>query len=283
MGNQRQSRLSEYYQFAVTMTTVQSTPLQVTFESSPAGGIQYMKRRMKETVQNIHDKIERAEHMEQETVRLKEEYRKNIIRQNKMRRIIYEDEERLEVLERNKKELERRVYEKEEYLRELLKFKTGDSIEEAKKADQKLADMKDLYRENYDKFQKGRQRKISLEQRQEMMDIRERAVSSKLNALTCELHHLKLGKEAKAQESLKTAENAVYNTSEYEKLEANMDVMRKRTMSASQRVNFLTMQVSNKETEIRSMRFNRLEMESTIKSILRKVQEQYKRSQEKAA
>jgi len=242
-----------------------------------------MKRRMKETVQNIHDKIERAEQMEQETVRLKEEYRKNIIRQNKMRRIIYEDEERLEVLERNKKELERRVYEKEEYLRELLKFKTGDSIEEAKKADQKLADMKDLYRENYDKFQKGRQRKISLEQRQEMMDIRERAVSSKLNALTCELHHLKLGKEAKTQESLKTAENAVYNTSEYEKLEANMDVMRKRTMSASQRVNFLTMQVSNKETEIRSMRFNRLEMESTIKSILRKVQEQYKRSQEKAA
>jgi len=256
------------------MAAIQSTPLEVVYDHSVSAGLQFMKSRMRESAEHVNHMNQEADQMEADTIKLKEGYRKNIIRQNKMRRQIYEGEERLEILERNIKELERRLYEKQEFLRELAKFRASDSIEEAARADQKLVDKKRLYAENYDKFQKGRQHKITLEQRQDLLDCRSTALKSKIHALTCELHHLKLGQERKTEETKKSAENAVFSSAEYEKLEADMDAMRKRMLCGSQRVNSLTMQIQNKETEIRSMKFNRLEMEKTIKNILMKVQEQ---------
>ena len=77
-------------------------------------------------------------------------YRKAIIRQNKMRRATYEGEERLGVVERNIRELEKRLYEKQEFLREIKTFKLGDSIEEAARMDQVLIEKKQLYKDNYD-------------------------------------------------------------------------------------------------------------------------------------
>ena len=67
-----------------------------------------------------------------------------------MRRTIYELEDKQEVLDRDVKEIARRLYEKEEYLRELSLFKPGNSIEEAEKMDQKLTETKQLYKENFD-------------------------------------------------------------------------------------------------------------------------------------
>jgi len=263
------------------MTAVRSAPLEIEFDRSISGGIKFMKDRMRESANTIITKNEISDQQEQHTKELKEAYRRAVIRQNKMRRKIYEDEEKLEIVDRNIKELERRLYEKQEFLRELSTFKTGDSIEEAARMDVKLAEKKRLYAENYDKFQKGRQRKIELEQKHDLLECRARAVHSKIKALTCEVHHLKLGHERKTQESQKSAENAMFSSSEYEKLEKDMDVMRARMLGASQRVNSLTMQIQNKETEIRSMQFNRLDMETTIKNILRKVQEQIAKNQQR--
>jgi len=239
-----------------------------------------MKERMRDSANMIITKNQICEEQEQQAKELKDAYRKAVMRQNKMRRQIYEDEEKLEIVDRNIKELEKRLYEKKEYLRELATYKPVDSIQEAARMDVKLAEKKRMYAENYDKFQKGRQRKIHLEQKHDLLECRARAVHSKIKALTCEIHHLKLGHERKTEESQKSAENAMYSSNEYERLEADMDVMRARMMEASQRVNSLTMQVQNKETEIRSMRFNRLDMETTIKNILRKVQEQIAKSQQ---
>merc|ERR1711962_515835 len=227
---------------------------------------------------NIMLKNKRSKDQEEETTRLKEAYKVAIQKQNQMRRTIYEHEDKQEGLDRDIKEIARRTYEKEEYLRELSLFKPGNSIEEAERMDKKLADTKQLYKDNFDKFNKARQKKFALETKQDMIDCTLRAVDSKINALNSELHHLKLENERKVEGSRRSAENALLHSSGFQKLEQDIESMNQRMMGASQRMNSLTMQVSNKETEIRSTRFNRMDMENTIKNILRKVKENVNRA-----
>jgi len=255
-----------------------STPLEVEFDRSIGGGVTLMKERMKEMGQNIMAKNQRSKAQEEETTRLKESYKVAIQKQNQMRRTIYEHEDKQEVLDRDVKEITRRLYEKEEYLRELNLFKPGNSIEEAEKMDKKLVETKQLYKENFDKFNKARQKKFALETKWDMIECTLRAVDSKVNALNSELHHLKLENERKVEGSRRSAENALVHSSGFQKLEQDIESMNQRMMGASQRMNTLTMQVSNKETEIRSTRFNRLDMENTIKNILRKVKENVTRA-----
>merc|ERR1719369_151439 len=228
--------------------------------------------------QNIMAKNQKSQAQEEETAKLKETYKVAIQKQNQMRRTIYEHEDKQEVLDRDIKEIQRRTYEKEEYLRELSMFKPGNSIEEAEKMDQKLIDTKQMYKENFDKFNKARQKKFALETKQDMIDCTMRAVESKINAMNSELHHLKLENERKVEGSRRSAENALLHSSGFQKLEQDIDSMNQRMMGASQRMNSLTMAVSNKETEIRSTRFNRMDMENTIKNILRKVKENVTRA-----
>merc|ERR1719348_2023896 len=227
---------------------------------------------------NIMLKNKRSKDQEEETVKLKEAYKVAIQKQNQMRRTIYEHEDKQEVLDRDIKEIQRRTYEKEEYLRELSMFKPGNSIEEAERMDQKLVETKKLYKENFDKFNKARQKKFALETKQDMIECTLRAVDSKINAMNSELHHLKLENERKVEGSRRSAENALLHSSGFQKLEQDIESMNQRMMGASQRMNSLTMQVSNKETEIRSTRFNRMDMENTIKNILRKVKENVTRA-----
>jgi len=260
-------------------TRGRSTPLEVEFDRSIGGGVELMKERMKEMGHNIMLKNKRSKDQEDETTRLKEGYKVAIQKQNQMRRTIYEHEDKQEVLDRDIKEIQRRTYEKEEYLRELSMFKPGNSIEEAERMDQKLVETKKLYKENFDKFNKARQKKFALETKQDMIECTLRAVDSKINAMNSELHHLKLENERKVEGSRRSAENALLHSSGFQKLEQDIESMNQRMMGASQRMNSLTMQVSNKETEIRSTRFNRMDMENTIKNILRKVKENVTRSQ----
>merc|ERR1719427_1547370 len=146
---------------------------------------------------NIMLKNKRSKDQEDETTRLKEGYKVAIQKQNQMRRTIYEHEDKQEVLDRDIKEIQRRTYEKEEYLRELSMFKPGNSIEEAERMDQKLVETKKLYKENFDtpvgrirqevdsvkksmvwvlhtahdlKFNKARQKKFALETKQDMIE-----------------------------------------------------------------------------------------------------------------
>jgi len=255
-----------------------STPLEVEFDRSIGGGVALMKERMREMGKNVYLKNKQSQSQEEETARLKEGYKIAIQKQNQMRRTIYEHEDKQEILDRDIKEIQRRTYEKEEYLRELSMFKPGNSIEEAERMDQKLADTKKLYKENFDKFNKARQKKFALETKQDMMECTMRAVDSKINALNSELHHLKLENERKVEGSRRSAENALLHSSGFQKIEQDIGSMNQRMMGASQRMNSLTMQVSNKETEIRSTRFNRMDMENTIKNILRKVKENVTRA-----
>merc|ERR1719462_444938 len=227
---------------------------------------------------NIMLKNKRSKDQEEEAAKLKEAYKVAIQKQNQMRRTIYEHEDKQEVLDRDIKEIQRRTYEKEEYLRELSMFKPGNSIEEAERMDQKLVETKKLYKENFDKFNKARQKKFALETKQDMMECTLRAVDSKIDAMNSELHHLKLENERKVEGSRRSAENALLHSSGFQKLEQDIESMNQRMMGASQRMNSLTMQVSNKETEIRSTRFNRMDMENTIKNILRKVKENVTRA-----
>jgi len=259
-------------------TRLRSTPLEVEFDKSIGGGVELMKQRMREMGQNIMLKNKKSQGQEEEVLRLKEGYKVAIQKQNQMRRTIYEHEDKQEVLDRDIKEIQRRTYEKEEYLRELSMFKPGNSIEEAERMDQKLIETKKLYKENFDKFNKARQKKFALETKQDMIECTLRAVDSKINALNSELHHLKLENERKAEGSRRSAENALLHSSGFQKLEQDIESMNQRMMGASQRMNSLTMQVSNKETEIRSTRFNRMDMENTIKNILRKVKENVTRA-----
>merc|ERR1719348_102464 len=113
--------------------------------------------------QNIMLKNQKSQAQEEEAAKLKEAYKVAIQKQNQMRRTIYEHEDKQEVLDRDIKEIQRRTYEKEEYLRELSMFKPGNSIEEAERMDQKLVETKKLYKENFDKFNKARQKKFALE------------------------------------------------------------------------------------------------------------------------
>merc|ERR1719369_1865678 len=221
-----------------------------------------MKVRMQEMQRTVMAKYNSAVKMEEETNRLKENYKVAIGKQNQMRRTIYEHEDKQEVLDRDTKEITRRLYEKEEYLRELSMFKPGNSIEEAEKMDKKLGETKHLYKENFDKFNKARQKKFALETKWDMIECTLRAVDSKVNALNSELHHLKLENERKVEGSRRSAENALVHSSGFQKLEQDIESMNQRMMGASQRMNSLTMQVSNKETEIRSTRFNRMDMEN---------------------
>jgi len=283
-----------------------STPLEVEFDRSIAGGMEFMKVRMKDMGQNVMTKMQNAVKMEEETNRLKENYKVAIGKQNQMRRTIYEYEDKQEVLDRDTKEITRRLYEKEEYLRELSLFKPGNSIEEAEKMDKKLGETKHLYKENFDntplgkirqevsaakksmrwmaqtahalKFNKARQKKFALETKWDMIECTLRAVDSKVHALNSELHHLKLENERKLEGNRRSAENALLHSSGFQKLEQDIESMKERMMAANTRMNQLTMAVSNKETEIRSTRFNRMDMENTIKNILRKVKENVNRA-----
>merc|ERR1719219_3082098 len=128
---------------------------------------------------NVMLKQQKSVHMEEEANRLKESYKVAIGKQNQMRRTIYEYEDKQEVLDRDTKEITRRLYEKEEYLRELSLFKPGNSIEEAEKMDKKLGETKHLYKENFDKFNKARQKKFALETKWDMIECTLRAVDSK--------------------------------------------------------------------------------------------------------
>jgi len=258
--------------------TVHSTPLEVEFDRSIAGGMEFMKVRMHEMQRTVMAKYNSAVKMEEETNRLKENYKVAIGKQNQMRRTIYEHEDKQEVLDRDTKEITRRLYEKEEYLRELSLFKPGNSIEEAEKMDKKLGETKHLYKENFDKFNKARQKKFALETKWDMIECTLRAVDSKVHALNSELHHLKLENERKLEGNRRSAENALLHSSGFQKLEQDIESMKERMMAANTRMNSLTMAVSNKETEIRSTRFNRMDMENTIKNILRKVKENVNRA-----
>jgi len=258
--------------------TVHSTPLEVEFDRSIAGGMEFMKVRMQEMQRTVMAKYNSAVKMEEETNRLKENYKVAIGKQNQMRRTIYEHEDKQEVLDRDTKEITRRLYEKEEYLRELSLFKPGNSIEEAEKMDKKLGETKHLYKENFDKFNKARQKKFALETKWDMIECTLRAVDSKVHALNSELHHLKLENERKLEGNRRSAENALLHSSGFQKLEQDIESMKERMMAANTRMNSLTMAVSNKETEIRSTRFNRMDMENTIKNILRKVKENVNRA-----
>jgi len=237
-----------------------------------------MKTKMQDMQATITEKNRRSAEKEKEIANLRERYRVAIQSQNLMRRQIYEGEDRLEILEKDIKEVTRRLYDKEEYLRELHIFKPGDSIQEAARMDNKLLMKKQMYKENYDKFQKARQRKFALESKQDLIGCTLRAVNSKVSALKSELHHLGLENERKEEETRKSAENALLHSSGFEKLEIDIENIKRRVMEASKRMNSFTMQVSNKETEIRSIKFNRVNMENTIKNILRKVQENIARS-----
>jgi len=255
-----------------------STPLEVEFDRSIAGGVQYMKLRMKDMAKTIMKKNKLSAQQEGETAKLKESYKDAIQNQNQMRRQIYELEDKQELLERDTKEIQRRLYEKKEYLRELSVFKPGNSIEEAEKMDQKLVETKQMYKDNHEKFNKARQKKFALETKQDMIECTLRAVDSKIGALHSELHHLKIENERKMEGNKKSAENAMLHSNGFQKLEKDSEEMKERMMTASNRMNSLTMQVSNKETEIRSTRFNRIDMENTIKNILRKVKENVARA-----
>merc|ERR1719187_445060 len=234
---------------------------------------------MKDMAKSVMEKNKLSAQQEAETAKLNEGYKLAIQNQNQMRRQIYEYEDKQEVLERDMKEVQRRLYEKQEYLRELSVFKPGNSIEEAERMDQKLIETKQMYKENFEKFNKGRQRKFALETKQDMIDLTLRAVDSKINALNSELHHLKLENERQTEGNKRSAENEMHRSARFQKLEKDIESMKERMLGASQRMNSLTMQVSNKETEIRSTRFNRMDMENTIKNILRKVKENVTRSQ----
>merc|ERR1719369_720615 len=255
---------------------------------------------------NIMLKNQKSQAQEEETAKLKETYKVAIQKQNQMRRTIYEHEDKQEILDRDIKEIQRRTYEKEEYLRELSLFKPGNSIEEAEKMDKKLGETKHLYKENFDnpqlvkireevtaakksmrwmaqtahalKFNKARQKKFALETKWDMIECTLRAVDSKVHALNSELHHLKLENERKLEGNRRSAENALLHSSGFQKLEQDIESMKERMMAANTRMNSLTMAVSNKETEIRSTRFNRMDMENTIKNILRKVKENVTRA-----
>lgn len=255
-----------------------STPLEVEFDRSISGGVQFMKLKMKEMAKTASAKNQRSVQMEAESTKLKEGYKLAIQKQNQMRRQIYEGEDKQELLDKDTKEISRRSYEKQEYLRELSIFKPGGSIEEAEKMDTKLVSTKQLYKENYDKFNKARQKKFALETKQDMIDCTYRAVTSKIQALNSELHHLKMEKERKDEGNKRSEENALLHSSGFQKLDKDIENMKNRMMDASGKMNSLTMFVSNKETEIRSMKFNRMDMENTIKNILRKVKENVERS-----
>merc|ERR1712142_911241 len=133
--------------------------------------------------QNIIAKNQKSKDQEEETAKLKESYKVAIQKQNQMRRTIYEHEDKQEVLDRDIKEIQRRTYEEEERM------------------DQKLVETKKLYKENFDKFNKARQKKFALETKWDMIECTLRAVDSKVNALNSELHHLKLENERKVEGS----------------------------------------------------------------------------------
>merc|ERR1719369_252918 len=139
-----------------------------------------MKVRMQEMQRTVMAKYNSAVKMEEETNRLKENYKVAIGKQNQMRRTIYEHEDKQEVLDRDVKEITRRLYEKEEYLRELNLFKPGNSIEEAEKMDKKLVETKQLYKENFD-TPLGKIRQELMAAKQSMKWMRKTAASMKFN------------------------------------------------------------------------------------------------------
>merc|ERR1719357_2501751 len=110
--------------------------------------------------------------------------------------------------------------------------------------DQKLVETKKLYKENFDKFNKARQKKFALETKQDMIECTLRAVDSKINAMNSELHHLKLENERKLEGSRRSAENALLHSSGFQKLEQDIESMKERMMAANTRMNSLTMAVS---------------------------------------
>merc|ERR1719244_1940619 len=190
--------------------------------------------------QNIMLKNQKSQGQEEEVLRLKEGYKVASQKQNQMRRTIYEHEDKQEILDRDIKEIQRRTYEKEEYLRELSLFKPGNSIEEAERMDIKLIETKKLYKENFDKFNKARQKKFALETKWDMIECTLRAVDSKVNALNSELHHLKLENERKVEGNRRSAENALLHSSGFQKLEQDIESMKERMMAANTRMNSLT-------------------------------------------
>lgn len=250
-------------------------------DTNVSGGVSSIKAHLKGLQAQIKAINEARDRTEQENEKAKLVFLKAYGRQQKLRENMTETEERIDKTEEKIKEIKKRMNEKEQFLEESQKFNrslksVAPDANVVNEVEERLHKYKELYSQNYERYQKARNVKIELEQKVELVETKSQDAKRRLVALQTELEYNKL-EEGRRQEGCKSAiDNAFKSEKNYLDLQRNLDVVMKRREEGLKKMNALESKVAKTEDEIDTLNFDRRRIEATIREILSGIKNQSK-------
>lgn len=247
-------------------------------DSTAAGGIGSIKDRLKALNDNIKAENDKADRLIKEKETAHRNYCKIVGRQQHIKDKMSSKEDEIEKIERKIKELESRLIQKEEFIKESKSFhkhltKVTPSEGDRAHKEKELEQYKALYNEAHHKYMQAKEKKLSLEQHCENVELRGRDVQRKVDDLARELEN-NLMEEGRRGEQCKQTMDSCF------RLERNMigvqkmlDEMMKRKEDASKKVKTLTEKIDKVDEELEATSHERKCFEATIREILVKSKE----------
>jgi len=250
-------------------------------EVSVKGGMSGIKQAMMQMKETIKETEGKATRVERERDQARTAYQRAYNKQKNMRDKMVELEEDLRKSEEKKKDVQRRLNEKELFLTEAAKFhseliQSTPGEGEVETVAKQLKIMKTIYAKNFDRCQHARNKKIELEQRVEFAEIKAQDATRRLQSLNTELEYNQV-EESRRTNGCKDAIDAAFKTEkDCLSLEKGLSIIMKRKEIATQKINTLEGKISKAENSIDTINFDRRRIEATVREILINVKKQNK-------
>lgn len=242
-------------------------------EPSLSGGVALIKNNMKVMVESIKKVNAKAELIEEEVEQAKKAYQSRAAKLQPMKDRIIECEEKIRKNEERSKELTRRLMEKEQVLRELKTFnkhlkKITPEEGAVAETQEKLRKYKEIYSQNYKKYQSAREKRSILDQRLEISEIRSQECERKAQQLHVQLEQNKLEDKRKQLGCKKAIDLAYGAEKNIGDIDRAMESVMKRKSNAENRIRFMEDAISKTENDIDNFNYDRRRIEATLTELL---------------
>jgi len=242
-------------------------------EPSLSGGVALIKNNMKVMVESIKKVNAKAELIEEEVEQAKKAYQSRAAKLQPMKDRIIECEEKIRKNDERSKELTRRLMEKEQVLRELKTFnkhlkKITPEEGAVAETQEKLRKYKEIYSQNYKKYQSAREKRSILDQRLEISEIRSQECERKAQQLHVQLEQNKLEDKRKQLGCKKAIDLAYGAEKNIGDIDRAMESVMKRKSNAENRIRFMEDAISKTENDIDNFNYDRRRIEATLTELL---------------
>jgi len=242
-------------------------------EPSLSGGVALIKNNMKVMVESIKKVNAKAVLIEDEVELAKKAYQSRVVKLQPMKDRIIECEEKIRKNEEKGKDLSRRLLEKEQLLSELKVFnkhlkKVTPEEGAVGDADAKLRKYKEIYAENYRKYQSAREKRSNLDQKLEIAEIKGQEAARKIAQMTIQLEQNQLEDKRKQYGCKKAIDDAYSAEKNILDIDRALEHVMKRKENAQHRIKYLEEAISKTENDIDNYNYDRRRIETTLTELL---------------